>query len=117
MNAFRRSPFSLIVRTILFAFSLIFIISGCSGSLFPGQQTSSPHPTVTVAPTVPTNAPAWKPNVKYQQGAWVRYKNVTYLSLHNHTSQAGYPPNVTPMLWLDETPVGPVAWQAGNVTY
>ena len=117
MNAFRRSPFGLIARTILFAFSVAIIVSGCSGISLPGQQSSSPHPTVTAAPTVPANAPAWKPNVKYQQGAWVRYKNVTYLSLHAHTSQTDYPPNVTPLLWLDETPVGPMAWQANNVTY
>lgn len=113
MNAFRRSPFSLILRTAFLAFSIIVITSGCSGYAPPGQKTSTPHPTVTV---VPTNASAWKPNVKYQQGAWVRYKNVTYLSLQEHTSQKDYPPNVTPMLWQDETPVGPVAWRE-NMTY
>jgi pimeloyl-ACP methyl ester carboxylesterase len=113
MNAFRRSPFGLIVRTIFLAFSIVVLTSGCSGSALPGQQASSPHPTVTV---VPTNAPAWKPNAKYRQGMWVRYKNVTYLSLQDHTSQTDYPPNVTPLLWQDETPVAPTAWQA-NVTY
>lgn len=114
MSILRRSPFSLIVRTALLAFSIVAIVSGCSGYTLPGQQSSSPHPTVTV---VPTNAPAWKPDVKYRQGAWVRYKNVTYLSLHDHTSQTGYPPNITPMLWQDKSMNGPVAWQAGNVTY
>ena len=114
MSISRRSPFSLILRTAFLAFSIVVITSGCSGYTFPGQKASSPHPTVTV---VPTNAPAWKSNVNYRQGAWVRYKNVTYLSLQDHTSQKDYPPNVTPMLWLDETPVGLVAWQANNVTY
>jgi pimeloyl-ACP methyl ester carboxylesterase len=114
MNALHRSPFSLIARTIFLIFSIVVITSGCSSYTLPGNQTSNPpRPTATA---VPTNAPAWKPNVKYQKGMWVRYKNVTYLCLQDHTSQTDYPPNVTPMLWLDETPVAPVAWQA-NVTY
>jgi pimeloyl-ACP methyl ester carboxylesterase len=114
MSILRRSPFGLIARTVFLAFSIVIITAGCSGYTLPGQQASSPRPTVTV---VPTNAPAWEPKVKYGEGAWVRYKNVTYLSLHDHTSQTDYPPNITPLLWLDESPVGPVAWQAGNVTY
>lgn len=117
MNAFRRSPFSLLVRTVFLAFSIVVIISGCSGYTLPGKQTSSPHPTPTPTPVVvPKNVSAWKPKVTYKQGMWARYKNVTYLCLQDHTSQADYPPNVTSMLWQDETPVGPVAWQA-NATY
>jgi pimeloyl-ACP methyl ester carboxylesterase len=113
MNAFRRSPFSLITRSIFLAFSIVVITSGCSSYTFPGQQASNPHPTATV---VPTNAPAWKPDFRYQKGTWVRYKNVTYLCLQDHTSQKDYPPNITPLLWQDETPVAPAAWQA-NVPY
>src|SRR5579883_879511 len=115
MNTFYRAPFVLLARTIFLTFSIVVITAGCSSYGLPSNLSGSAHPTATASP-VPTNAPAWKPNVKYQKGMWVRYKNVTYLCLQDHTSQTDYPPDVTPMLWQDETPVAPAAWQAG-VTY
>ena len=52
--------------------------------------------------------PNWKTDTRYYKDMRVRYENILYKCVQEHTSQADWIPSVTPALWvkvsLDEWP-------------
>ena len=44
--------------------------------------------------------PAWKAGISYVKDQRLRYENVLYKVLQNHTSQADWKPNITPSLYV-----------------
>lgn len=59
----------------------------------------------------------WKPDTDYERGDRRRYEGVLYKARQAHTSQAIYPPSITPALWEEvaepgqgDTPDNPIPY-------
>ncbi|MBV9229338.1 MAG: alpha/beta fold hydrolase [Chloroflexi bacterium] len=117
MSILRRPLLVIIVLAGLLVLSVAAAIGLVSRYIPSVHQVNSGRPTAASVPTGKSTVPEWKPQVKYQQGTMVRYKSVIYESLHAHTSQPDWPPNITSMLWQEVSVTGPVAWQANNFQY
>jgi hypothetical protein len=63
----------------------------------------------------PSDFPPWKSETKYKVGDRVEHEGVEYECRQNHKSQADWPPDLTPALWLSLNAVGLDPWRARAV--
>jgi hypothetical protein len=50
--------------------------------------------------------PEWRAGTAYAVGDLAAYQGTLYQCLQAHTSQADWPPDITPALWLSKSPKG-----------